>query len=477
MGMKIIMTVCMLPILLILYGVMWFCTGEKDRMQFGVTLWKGARDSAEVQKVRKIYRRELNGYAACCFLLFILTLIPKHESLVFTGQMIWMFFVLVVMFVPFARANRRLLEQKREYQASLPEEQQKPAEDALWVDVTAAGISKPKLFRKSLYAGMAFAVLPAVLEPFLYHVQDRPQAPELWVSEITLLLIAAVTMIFPLWIRYYETQRTTVLTGNSQINIQLARVRQYQWSRFGMLMVWGTGVFNWGILCAFHVPEKNFLWIILAVSLIFTLWSIGFSLRCWYVIHKTSEKYLQQEKPFDEDGDEHWLWGIFYYNKNDKRSMVDKRAGVGVTCNMAKPGIKYGSIIFIVVFAVYIIGMCAWVVAEDFTMVSLNFSEGILTADHWKEEYHIEEKQIKSVELLETLPEMSKRKGTGMETVKKGNFYSSEYERNFQVCLNPREAPFLMVETKKGTWYLLGGSDGGQTREIYRALAEMIRHG
>lgn len=304
MGVKIIMTVCMLPILLILYGVMWFCTGERDRMQFGVTLWKGARDSAQVQRVRKTYKKELNRCAALCFLLFLLTLIPKHESLVVTGQMIWMLFVLVIMFVPFARANRRLLEQKREYHASLPEEQQ--------------------------------------------------------------------TLI-------------------------------------------------------------------------------------------------------DEDGDEHWKWGLFYYNKNDKRSMVDKHVGIGVTCNMAKPCMKYGSIMFIVVFVVWMMGMCVWMVAEDFTPVSLSFQEGTLTADHWKEVYHIEENQIKSVELLETLPEMSKRNGTGMETVKKGDFYSSTYERDFEVCLNPQKPPFLLIETKKGTWYLLGGDDSGQTREIYPILAEKFQ--
>ena len=79
------------------------------------------------------------------------------------------------------------------------------------------------------------------------------------------------------------------------------------------------------------------------------------------------------------------------------------------------------------------------------------------------------------MKLLETLPEMSKRNGTGMETVKKGDFYSSTYERDFEVCLNPQKPPFLMIETKEGTGYLLGGDDSSQTREIYRILVENFR--
>ena len=43
MGFKIIMTICMLPVLPILYGAMRFCAGEKRGILYGVTLWVGAR--------------------------------------------------------------------------------------------------------------------------------------------------------------------------------------------------------------------------------------------------------------------------------------------------------------------------------------------------------------------------------------------------------------------------------------------------
>lgn len=59
-----------------------------------------------------------------------------------------------------------------------------------------------------------------------------------------------------------------------------------------------------------------------------------------------------------------------------------------------------------------------------------------------------------------------------MERVMKGTFYSDRERKDFQVCLNPTEPPFLMIETKDGSWYLLGGNNGEETEEIYRDLHE-----
>lgn len=462
-------------------------------MYFAVTLWNGAENSPQVQEVARRYKKELNCYAVCGCLLFLATLLPKHESLVITGQMVWLFLVVVVMFIPYGRANRRMLELKREYRASClePEREKETAGEAeigepkkdvrisaggtVLIDVTAAGTEKPRLFRKSVFVGIVFAVLPVFAELVLYKEWHNPGAPDLWVNELILLAMAIVTLVFPFCIRYYERQRTQVVTYSSRINIQLARVRQYQWSSFFTAMVWMTGAFNWVLLLSFHVPSNWSVWLIMAGSFIFTVSVIGFVCRCWYIIHKTSEKYLAKETILLEDDDEYWKWGLFYYNKNDNRTTVEKRVGSGFTCNMAKPGMKWGSIIFLVVFLVWMMGMCAWVIAEDFTPVRLEYQEDTVTAVHWKKEYQIEKENVSSVELLEEKPHISRRSGTGMDTVQKGDFYSDEYKQDFQVCLNPQEAPYLLIQTKDGAWYLLGSSDGAETREIYQALAEALQ--
>ena len=113
MGLKIIMTICMLPVLPILYGAMRFCAGEKRGILYGVTLWVGAKEERQVQKIQKAYRRELNLWALVCLLLFLLTLVTEHESLMISGQILWIFLVIILLFLPFKRANQQMMRQKR----------------------------------------------------------------------------------------------------------------------------------------------------------------------------------------------------------------------------------------------------------------------------------------------------------------------------------------------------------------------------
>lgn len=57
-----------------------------------------------------------------------------------------------------------------------------------------------------------------------------------------------------------------------------------------------------------------------------------------------------------------------------------------------------------------------------------------------------------------------------MATVKKGDFYSDTYRLDIKVCINPKEPPFLMIESAEGSWYLLGGNDGETVIDILNKI-------
>lgn len=469
-GMKIIMAVCMLPVLLILYGAFWFSGKEKNETQYGVTLWPGARDSMELQKIQRTYARELNFYGIFCLILFFLTLLPNRESLVITGQVIWVFLAIVAVLIPFGRANKRMREQKREFMTALSEEEQREPEDKIFVDVTAAGVKKEKLFRKSMYGAGIFAVLPVLAEYILHILRPRPQIPDLWVCEAVLCSIALSALLFPCYIHFSARERTKAVTYNSQVNLQIATIRWYQVCKLCMGMTWLMGILNWGILCALNGPTEWFLPMTTALSLMSMILGVWFILRCFHQIDKHSKKYLAQESMVAEGGDEHWIWGLFYYNKNDSRRMVETRVGIGVTVNMAKPGIKYAMIVIVVSLCLLMFGSCAVVILEEFTPISLSCEEGNLIANHWKEVYHIKQADIYQAVLLEEEPDLVRKAGTGMENLKKGDFYSNVYERDMKVCLNPKEPPFLMIEMEDGSCYLLGDEDGEKTKDILNKI-------
>ncbi len=465
-GMRIVMAVGMLPVLPIFFGVYWFLAGEKDGTQFGVTLWQGAKEQPKVQEIKKKYQKELKIYTLISLVLFLLALLPEHESLIITGMMVWVFFVWIFLLVPFQRANSRMKERKREFLASQPREEHCEEREEILIDVTAAGVVKMKHSRKSIYAGCVFGFLAPAAEVFFYEVWRRPWLPDLWLIECILLSLAGTACLFPLYLKFFERQRIKVFTYNSQVNLQVAEIRRYHLSRFCTSMAWLTGLFNWGILCSFHVPYKWFPWMVEILSLLFGMIVLAEIVRCFKKIEKHSRKYLSQELPAEEDDDKYWICGMIYYNKNDARTFVEPRVGFGFTANMAKPAVKYTMIAAWAVLAVYVFGACGWSILEEFTPVSLAYEDGTLTANHWKKVYQIEQSEIKQAILLEEEPDIRRQRGTGMKTVKKGDFYSDTYRQDFKVCINPQEPPFLMIESSDGGWYLLGGSDGEATRDI-----------
>lgn len=466
---KIIMAVCMLPVLPIMYGAARFIRKEKTGIQYGVTLWEGAEDSPQVQDIRRKEKKGLNRMGLFCLLLFLLTLLPDYESLVIAGQTIWIFLVIVLMYVPYVRAHGRMMEQKREYLASLPQEDREQTGNSVLVDVTAAAAEKPVFFRKTLWSGCLFACFPALAELLLPH---EGRTADFWLWEVTLITMGVVTLLFPLFLSVQKRLRTRVFTPNSRINLQIAQIRRYHWSWLCAALAWETGLLNWCMLFAFRAPARWFLPLIITASLLYGLTALALCFYCWSLTEKTSRKYLEQASICREDEDAYWLWGMFYYNKNDNRSMVEARAGMGVTGNMAKPVMKYGTLLIIAALILGMSALCGWVILEEFTPVSLIYEEDVLIAQHWKEAYRIEKQDMEQVTLLEEEPDIRRNSGTGMETLKKGNFYSNRYEQSMSVCLNPEEPPFLLIKTEEGAWYLLGSGDGQETREIYRRLKQ-----
>lgn len=219
------------------------------------------------------------------------------------------------------------------------------------------------------------------------------------------------------------------------------------------------------------------------ISIIIMLWFIWLfaMIICMYIpyvkankkmrLYKVQRQNENNENPhLQTENDENWIWGIFYYNKNDSRFWVDNKFGAGITVNMAKPAAIVFEVIVLGLTLIVSIGTAAICVLDEFVPVKLEYENGELNASQWKEEYQIEEEDIVSVALLEELPTISKASGSSMENLCKGRWFSRELDRKFQVCLNPKEKPFLMIEAKDGTWYLLGDEEGKQTKEIYEKL-------
>ncbi len=465
---RIILSICILPMLPILYIVYAGVGKEQNNSLFGVALWKGALKEERVQKLTVDYKKQLKWTSISLLVLYVLVCLPSYFSIMMALWMLWVCGSIFIINIPYIRANKRLREFKREYQLIHGETMQ----NNVYVDLTAATEEKPKYFQRSALAACIACFLPVVIEVVLYKKLNSQAAPELWVVELVLISIASIGILFLWMIHYYNRQPVMVITTDSQVNMQFSRIRKYQWSRCFHGMIWSTALFGGMMLGCFYLDSKYMILSLVTISVVYCLFPFVLCILSWQTINKQRRKLLEGRELLLPEDDDNWIGGMFYYNKSDSRFMVEKRVGIGTTVNMAKPSAKIIGIVTVVFTIVVLVGTSILLIVDEFTPVELNYENHQLIAHHVKEEYRISKEDIVSVTLLEEIPKISKQHGTGMDNVNKGTFFSRAYERRFKVCLNPEEEPVLMIEAVDGTWYLLGDSQSERTKEIYEKLIQ-----
>lgn len=458
MGLKIIMAVCFLPCMFIMFGALYVEGKQKGNVLLGATLWPGAGQEEDVIKISRRYKKEMRWILLISTLLFLCTCIPKRGSIVLSTQMLWLIYILVIFFVPLARGNQRLKALKRERVGEQPEHK-------VYVDMKAAAAPKEKPFLKCSVAGALCGLFPVAGELFL-----AAEAFYGWWTEL-LLAVMFLTGLTILWVQYrYWHMRTDVISYRSEVNIQLARVNQYQWSRFWCAMIWGNTLCTLCLWYGMHHPDATF-YVVMAVVMLYTGIAAVMIAVTQHNVRKAYSAFTE-EAGLSVEEDEHWIYGIFYYNKNDKRFLVNKRAGgIGTTVNLAKPSGK----IFCIVILVGTLALLVWagvlVLLEDFVPVSLKMADQAVISSQYHEEYRIPFEEIESVELVEELPSMSKRVGTSMDTIKKGSFMTEGYV-SCKVCVRIKEPPFVKITDEDGMIYYFNDEEPEVTLTVYRELLE-----
>ena len=173
---------------------------------------------------------------------------------------------------------------------------------------------------------------------------------------------------------------------------------------------------------------------------------------------------------FQEEDDDYWLCGMFYYNPNDTHCMVDKRIGTGTTVNFATKGGKIAGI-FMAAGILVVPIVCIWMIFEEFTPITLAVTnENTVVVSHLKKEYEVDASDIKEVKLVEQLEDHGKLFGTNIQSLEKGTFESEEYG-TFQACLNPKKGPYLLIRTTDKT-YIFSDRDEDTTREVFEKLQQ-----
>lgn len=198
-----------------------------------------------------------------------------------------------------------------------------------------------------------------------------------------------------------------------------------------------------------------------------------------YALGNRELKRLKKEKNYtdmyldgiamDPEEDDQWILGMFYYNPKDRKTLVNKRAGIGTTVNMAKP-IGKGLMLFVFISLLSIPAVCVWLCMEEFIEPDVKIENQAVVATHLREDYRLPLNEIESVDMIDALPSTYKKNGTSMDNLKKGTFRVEGYG-TCELFLNPNRAKYLVIVLPKETVILSDRTDE-ETIQLYHELTE-----
>ena len=454
---NLFLAICFVPILFVLYFLTLNERKPKNNLILSTTLPKEAWNDPRVLAITKKFTKELTITCIFLALLYLPTLWMEYISVIMTYVMLWLDAVIIVPCIPVCKAVMAMRKLKKEnwYHPEL-------------VKIQVADTSLATVFeeKQNTYTFVNF-LLPLLVSliPLLY-----PMVTPVEDSLTTLLIVVLCNSSTILAVYYcYRMLRKKADHVNSDVTLSavLTRIRRYYWGKCWLYCAWAAAAFSFCSLLI-YVSEAAFL-----VTIgIFTFFILGLVVGMELKIRKEQQR-LNQEQPSEilMDEDDNWPLGMFYYNKNDKNLFVNSRTGMGVTTNFAHP-IGKALDIFAVVMLLLLPFIGLFTVKEEFTAPKVVLTENTLEAYHTGLEYEVPLKDIQCVTLLPEMPEVSKSWGTNFPHLYKGKFTIKDIRQTAQLCLDPYDESFLLIQTNDQNYYLFGMETTEELQEIYEQLTK-----
>ena len=434
---------CVIWIVPLMYVLLRNEAKWKKNIVVGATLPYEARQDPEVEEALRRYRRQLGWMSVLLLLAAVPCMFIPHFSAQFIVWSFWLILAVVLLQIPFVRTNKvlRRIKEKRGWR-------QRPSAQTV-SDLTAAAVPMKWLSPRWFLLPLVLSLIPMVL--------DR----ELWV----LWLIDAALVVFCyVGYRWLFRLRAEVVDGNTDRTVALTHLRRYNWGKTWLWIAWATGCFNLG-LCL----TLEWFWAAMAVTLVYGVVVVAATIGIEFRVRRAQERLTADSgRDFYVDEDDQWIWGMFYYNPNDKRLVVNNRTGVNTTFNLAKRGAQiFMGLTVLVLLALPLVGV--WLMGMEKAPVELVVTEEAVTASHYGSAFTVDREDIASLEVLEELPEIRRVAGTGLPSAQTGTFRSEDWG-TFTCCVDPRQGPWLLIETVDGRLFLFNATDPAATEA---ALAEI----
>ena len=459
LGATIFLLVCCYPILPIVAALMANEAKAKKNIAIGCTLPLTAQHDPRVQEICREYKKRVWRWFFIMTAGLVPVLLLPRFSLAFAYIFIWMLAAMAPSFVLFARYNGRLRALKAENGWLSP----------YGGTIVAADLgAKPEELGRPLSKWLFIPPFLVSLLPCVPALLSENEG-ERWgglILGLTFALCCLMSLFFyPLIFR----QRPDVVDSDSRVNAALTRVRRYNWGKTWIAMSWLSALLALG----FWLLRESAFWLML-LTLAYTAGMLYFALRAEFAVRRAQERLPRESGARDYvDEDRFWLWGLFYCNPDDRRTLVSDRTGMGMGMNLAKPAgkITMGLVALILVIGVPLAAL--WLIAMDYTPREARIEDGALYFEHFTEKYEIALDEISGTELLDELPSARRVAGTGLDTLCEGRFDVEGYE-NVRISLDPGQGCYIVVLTEGGLTRIFNLMTEAETEGFYAELTAAL---
>lgn len=464
---NIILFICMYPAVFILYFAIVSTGKASGRTLFGIRYRDDWLPAGEVRELENAFSRKLKK----CLLVFMAipfaAFLTPYFSVSYTIWVIWLLAAIVVFLLQCTHNYRHLLQLKEERTGRTV------SPEGAYYELKGSHI---RCIRWHDFIVPLLISLLAAFFPFLCFRGEKQES-----YGALMILIAVSNLALYACALWTDRIKVSVISGNSDININYTRAAKKLWKQFWMANIWTMTLFMVLILTCLLPPmytdrlvSRVSLWGSLTTGLVMMGLCIYLVKRKRRIEEQYSDKMDNHMNAAADEEEKHWIGGILYYNPNDRHSFVNVKFGAGITCNMAKPA---GKIItaFAALALLSLPVSCIWLMLEEFTPLSLTVRDNVLAAQHLGEDYSISLDDIENVTLFTELPNSTKLHGTNFSTLEKGLFRNSA-DGKVEEFLNPQNGVFLRIDTGDAIYYMSSYSDE-ETLEIYRRLSGLAGDG
>lgn len=461
MFMKIILFVFCYPILPITYFIIKNELEPHKNIILGVTLPSDELRNPKVKEIISRAKKSMRRIAILLALLPFTSLLTKYDSIVYATFITWITVLCFIFFLPFIKGNLQLHKLKKEQNWHLDDE------GTTIVDLKVTLEEPNPLSKYWFLPAIVLTCIPIIIDLCTLISKDSNL-----LSLATTTLVGLVTFLCPFLFHIAYKTKQEIVSQDSLRNQTLTRIRRYNFGKCFIGLSYTNAIYTilfW--LYINHYIDSIILFLI--ITLLYTFFLLWWVLRAEFKVRLAQQQFsIQSEDSFTTDEDSYWIYGLLYYNPNDKHLIVQKRVGLGTDMNYAKPAGKvFGVIIALIILAMPIsaIGL----IQSEFSPLLLTIDEDSITAKHFHTTYDIDFDDIKTVETWDELPDISKDNGTGFSTLCKGT-YSIAGNGSCTVCFNPTNHLFIVITKENDKKYVFSGSTDKKTEEVYNILITKI---